>query len=93
MDNQTTNKPIFIPYKKPDEEMKEAIGEANQNDGTGNIDLGHAKLLSCLYFVFDAFERSGLDFFLVKDTARKAKTEYMLEGDHIDVGLRKLEWA
>jgi hypothetical protein len=55
-------------------------------------DLGHTKLLSCLYFIFDAMERAGLEFFLVKDTAKKAMTEYMLEGDHIDVGLRINEW-
>jgi len=55
-------------------------------------DLGHDKLLSCLYFIFDAFERCGLQFFLVRDTAKKAMTEYMLEGDHIDIGIRRLEW-
>lgn len=56
------------------------------------IDLGHDKLLSGLYFIFDAFERCGLEFFLVKDTAHKAMQERKLEGDHLDIGVRQLEW-
>lgn len=56
------------------------------------IDLGHEKLLSGLYFIFDAFERCGLDFFLIRDTAHKAMNEEKLEGDHLDIGVRQLEW-
>lgn len=57
------------------------------------VDLGHHKLLSTLYFIFEAFGRAGIDFFLIRDTAHKAMTEHMLEGDHIDIGVRSLEWA
>lgn len=56
------------------------------------VDLGHDKLLSCLYFLFDAFDRAGMEFFLVKGTAKKAMNEDMLEGGHIDIGVRRLEW-
>lgn len=55
-------------------------------------DLGHEKLLSCLYFVFDAFERCGMHFFLVRETATNANSSHMLEGDHIDIGVRENEW-
>lgn len=88
--DQTTNKPVFIPYKKPEEQQVPM--EAVNNDEKIE-DLGYSVLLSCLYFLFDAFERCGLDFFLVRDTAKKAKTSYMLEGDHIDIGVRQNEWA
>lgn len=56
------------------------------------VDLGHDKLLEGLYFIFDAFERCGIDFFLVRETAHQAMSEHMLEGDHLDIGVRQLEW-
>lgn len=56
------------------------------------VDLGHDKLLATLYFIFDAFERCGIEFFLVKDTAHKAMQERKLEGDRLDIGVRQLEW-
>jgi len=94
MDNQITNKPIFIPYKGDTTNVtqKTSQPQANVTEKEKPIDLGHEKLLSCMYFIFDAFERCSIEFFLVRDTATKAKTEYMLEGDHIDIGVRSLEW-
>lgn len=86
MENQTTNtQPIFIP-KAQEETVKEEIVQKP-------IDIGHNLLLAALYFVFDAFDRCSMTFFLVKDTAKNAKTSHMLEGDHIDIGVRKLEWS
>ena len=87
MDNQTTNKPIFIPYKGKTDSPSltlDKMGELYDEAKKITQDLGHAKLLSGLYFIFDAMERCGLTFFLVRDTAKKAMTEYMLEGDHLD---------
>jgi len=54
--------------------------------------LTHEQLLSCLYFVRDMFDHTELDMFLVKDTAQKVIDQKNLEGDHIDVGVRRLEW-
>lgn len=52
------------------------------------------ELLSCLYFIFDAMERCGLDFFLVRQTARDAITNIFgpLTGDKVTIGIRKNEW-
>lgn len=83
------NQPIFIPYKG--DTQKTQVREEKKDSV---VDLGHSTLLSCLYFLFDAFERvPGLHFFLVGDTAKKAKTGYMLEGDHVEIGVRANEWA
>jgi len=53
----------------------------------------HEQLLKGLYFIFDAFKRCSINFFLVRETAHNAMTEHMLEGDHLDIGIRKLEWV
>lgn len=55
-------------------------------------DLGHEHLLKVLYFFFDAFSRSGINFFVVRDTAKWMRNQDQLRGDHLDVGIRKLEW-
>ena len=53
------------------------------------------ELLACLYFIFDAMERCGLDFFLIRQTAKDVQKGVFanLTGDHIDVGVRLNEWA
>ena len=55
-------------------------------------DLGHDKLLTCLYFLWDAFQHGLMVFFLTKDTAKYAIENVLLYGDHIDIGVRKNEW-
>lgn len=52
----------------------------------------HEQLLSALYFIWDAFDRGPVEFFLVRDTAKQAKEGKNLSGNGIDVGVRKLEW-
>ena len=97
MKNTTTMKTGSMETKVNDPELKTVLVtetvEIPQSKEKVITDLGHQKLLSCLYFIFDAFERIGMDFFLVKDTARKAINEDMLSGDHIDIGVRDLEWT
>lgn len=84
MDNQTTSQIIIEPVQKA-----EIILDAKPVV----TDLGHAKLLSGLYFIHDAMHRAMLHFFLVKQTAREAIARKQLSGDHIDIGVRNNEWA
>lgn len=74
------------------EKMKEAGIIANANDGTGIINLPHEQLLKALFFFWDGFERSTMNFFLVKDTARQVIADDILTGDRLTLGIRKLEW-
>ncbi len=56
------------------------------------IQFTHDELLKALFFMWDAFERSTLDFFLIKDTADQIISGGQLTGPHLDLGIRKLEW-
>lgn len=55
-------------------------------------DIPHDKLLMTLYFLWDGFSRSYMDFFLLRQTAKDALSGKQLTGDHIDIGVRKNEW-
>ncbi len=56
------------------------------------INLPHDKLLEALFFFWDAFERSSLNFFLTKETADQIKAGKPLTGDRLTFGIRKMEW-
>lgn len=55
--------------------------------------LGEDKLLEALFFFWDGFERSSINFFLVKDTAKQIKADQPLSGDKLTIGIRHLEWV
>lgn len=55
-------------------------------------DLGHEELIRTLYFLWDGFQRSYMDMFLLRDTAKQALAGKQLSGDHVDIGVRKNEW-
>src|ERR1035437_10572405 len=57
------------------------------------VNLPHELLLKTLFFFWDGFERSTLNFFLVKDTARQVMADKELEGDRLTLGIRKNEWV
>ena len=59
---------------------------------TMQLDLGHDSLLKALFFFWDGFERSTMNFFLVKDTAKQIKNDEKLSGDKITLGIRRMEW-
>lgn len=87
---QTINRPL-IPTTQPGEVITtkpEVIEKVNDivNEFT------HEQLMRCLYFLYDAFHRAAVDFFLVKDTAKNALSKHMLD-TKIDVGVRRLEWS
>ena len=42
--------------------------------------------------MFDAFSRTGMEFFLVKQTARYAINEDELQNNRVDIGVRRMEW-
>lgn len=52
----------------------------------------HDQLLAALYWVFDVFDRANMTFFLTHSTAEAALKKRSLEGNKIEVGVRKLEW-
>lgn len=56
------------------------------------IEIDPHRLLAALYYIWDAFERSSLPFFLVKETAESVMKQHDLKGDKIDVGVRDMEW-
>ena len=53
--------------------------------------LTHSQLLAALLFFWDAFERSTLNFFLIRDTAHQVIDNVDLSGDSLTLGLRKME--
>lgn len=53
----------------------------------------HDQLLQALYWIFDAFERSNMNFFLIYSTAESVLEQKDLEGDKITVGVRDMIWA
>ena len=56
------------------------------------VNLPHELLLKALFFFWDGFERSTMNFFLVKDTARQVMADTELSGDRLTLGIRKNEW-
>lgn len=59
------------------------------------VDIDPNRLLACLYFIFDAMDRIGMEFFLIRKTAKDAKKSIFnnLSGDHIEIGVRQNEWV
>ncbi len=53
----------------------------------------HDELLAALYWCYDVFARANVLFFVVYDAAKAIKKNELLHGDHIDIGVRKLEWV
>lgn len=54
--------------------------------------FGGQQLLDALYYIWDAFERSNMPFFLVWDSARRALLNVDLQGEYVCVGVRSNEW-
>ena len=54
--------------------------------------LPHDKLMKALYFMLDLFSRPNIPFFLLEETAKAAHDNKDMEGDHITVGIRKLDY-
>jgi hypothetical protein len=52
----------------------------------------HDQLIAALYYIWDAFDRANMRWFLVGDTAQLVTKNKDLVGDGIDVGIRLMEW-
>jgi hypothetical protein len=57
------------------------------------IKVSSEKLLNALYWIWDAFERANMPFFLVNQTAKDATNDHDLTGDKVEIGVRRLEWV
>ncbi len=55
-------------------------------------DIGHLKLLAALYWCYDAFGRIPMLFFPCFETGKQVKEQKELSGDHLDIGVRDVEW-
>lgn len=56
-------------------------------------DIGHDKLLAALYLLWDGFDRANMLFFACGTTGKQMHEDRNLAGDHLDIGVRKLEWT
>lgn len=68
---------------------KEEVVEARQQ----TKQFTHEELMTAMYVLWDMFGRAGIDFFLIRDTAKQVQENRKLTGDHIDIGVRKPEWV
>ena len=66
--------------------------EAEQAALNKPADIGHDRLLAALYKMWDGFDRSNILMFGIKDTGKAIHNQQNLVGDHLDIGVRKLEW-
>lgn len=56
-------------------------------------DLPPKDLEDALMWIWDAFERSAMPFFLIHQTYEDAKNDRPLTGDHVEIGVRYNEWT
>lgn len=52
----------------------------------------HSKLLKALYWMWDAFDRSMINGFVVYETAESIMKRKQLQGDSVKFGVRDLDW-
>lgn len=89
----------MIMKKKKDRTMSTTKVTSKELSKSDNMDKPftniktHDELLAALYWCYDVFERANMLFFCVYDTAKAIKANENLHGDHIDIGVRKLEWV
>lgn len=65
--------------------------EATQPVASTKPKFNHEQLMDALYFTADLFSRPNIPFFLMGKTAFEVKNKMLLEGDRIDVGIRKVD--
>lgn len=76
--------PILLNMKK---------SEPNVVDAVTTIPLlGHNQLLSALYYIWDVMERSNITMIAVGATGESIRNTAPLQGDKIEVAVRKNEW-
>lgn len=83
--HKKTRKPTNPQVDKPTSTVAPLVDETF-------IETSHEILLRCLYFLYDAFNRAQIDFFLIRQTAKDAINGNELS-HHLDIGVRKNEWV
>lgn len=56
------------------------------------LQFTHEQLLEALYWIFDVFENASIGFVLAYSTAESVLQGKQLEGNKIELGVRKAEW-
>lgn len=62
-----------------------------KNDAVLQGKYNHEQVMSALYNIFDASERTGIIFFLIGDCARACYKNLPVSTDRIEIGMRRLE--
>lgn len=84
MDTQsTTNQPIINTPLTNNELQKHIV--KTQDKST-------ADLLASLYWIWDAFDRANMPYFLTGKTAEQVMNNEDLQGDKLTMGVRIVEW-
>ncbi len=65
---------------------------ANISEPQAPVSREPQQLLNALYWVWDAFERAAVPFFLVGQTAQDVIANKDLSGDKVEAGIRKMDW-
>ena len=73
-------------------EIVERVEALYQEKANKKSKYTHDELLKALYWFHDFMERPMIKYFLVGSTAESALKNGMLEGDKVEVGVRRLEW-
>lgn len=55
--------------------------------------FSHEQLMKALYYMFDAFDRANIKFFLTGKTAKACYENKGLSSDKVEIGIRKLEYV
>lgn len=71
---------------------KEVLPQKVEVHNPDEPSLPHDKLLTVLYWIWDAFDRALMNMFLIGPTHDQVKAQKDLSGRHIYCGIRKLEW-
>ena len=56
------------------------------------VTIPHDKLMLALFWLWDAFDRALIHFFLVGKTAEDAIAQKKQENDKVEIGVRRMEW-
>lgn len=57
-----------------------------------SVTVTSERLLKALYWIWDAFERANVPYFLTGQTAVDAMANKPLSGEKVTVGIREVEW-
>lgn len=89
---QLVGSPQVVPQKEVTDGGAQTAYEPNSQATQTAPTFTHDQLIKALYYMWDAFDRANMRYFLVGDTAHAVKAQKELTGDGIDLGIRLMEW-